>query len=216
VRQVRAYLHYDWEPQEIEEAAQDASVGLHFDNTIRFALLILNSRLADLDEKLEGILDHLTASQVNIRTQRCTPDRYSIAGTSSESAANSAAIAAIPSINATGVPLPGLVKTVTSSQDGWMTRLGLDQPLVDHLLERYRSMQHLFPFVRIQIEWSVSSMLESQPFLLLAAVTTAASQYPQLQGKLAEEIKSVVASRVLISGDNSLDLLNGLLVHLAW
>lgn len=59
-------------------------------------------------------------------------------------------------------------------------------------------------------------MLERRPCLLLAAVANAASHCAELQEKLAKELRDLLARQVMVEGDTNLDLLQGLLVHLAW
>jgi len=98
----------------------------------------------------------------------------------------------------------------------WASKLNLDLPYVDYLLERFRGTQAFFPFVIISTQWRASDMMVERPFLLLTAVASAADSSSQLQQSLAEEINETLARRVVVAGDNNLDLLQGLLVHLAW
>ena len=59
-------------------------------------------------------------------------------------------------------------------------------------------------------------MAVHRPFLLLAAVTAASSKYPQLQMAFNEDLKDTLGQRLISDGEKSLDLLQGLLVHLNW
>jgi len=59
-------------------------------------------------------------------------------------------------------------------------------------------------------------MMIERPFLLLTAVASAADSNSQLQQSLAEEINETLAGRIVVASENNLDLLQGLLVHLAW
>ncbi len=105
---------------------------------------------------------------------------------------------------------------LTATKKYWITKLGLSTGVLEHLLDEFRKMQLYFPFVVISDEWTALSMMVDRPFLLLAAVTNAASKYPQLQRALARELKEILADRVVVAGEKSLDLLQGLLVQLAW
>ena len=102
------------------------------------------------------------------------------------------------------------------AQDSWINKLDLDLAYINHLLQEFRKTQRFFPFVVIPAEWTVQSMVEERPFLLLAAITTVARETPPLQEVLADEIKAILAQRIVVNGENNLDLLQGLLVHLAW
>lgn len=77
-------------------------------------------------------------------------------------------------------------------------------------------MQHYFPFVVVPAEWTATSMLKSNSCLLLAAVTAASAYYPRLQQALAEEFHALIAREVLKIDGAKLDLLEGILVYLAW
>jgi hypothetical protein len=98
----------------------------------------------------------------------------------------------------------------------WADRLGLDRWLLGHLLQRYRMMQHRFPFVLIPEAWDLQSMLISRPVLLLAVVSSSACHYSQIQHILIKDLKDTLTRRVMIGGENSLELLQAFLVHLAW
>ena len=98
----------------------------------------------------------------------------------------------------------------------WADRLGLDWWLLAHLLQRYRTMQHHFPFVVIPEAWDFQHMLMSRPLLLLAVVSSSAYHYPRIQQVLIKDLKGTLTRRVMIGGENSLELLQAFLVHLAW
>jgi hypothetical protein len=94
--------------------------------------------------------------------------------------------------------------------------LHLSLEVLEHLLQEARTMQARFPFVVIEPGWAVSSMINERPALLLAAVTNASSKYPHLQKCLATALQETFAHRVVIAGDQNFDLLQGMLLHLAW
>ena len=98
----------------------------------------------------------------------------------------------------------------------WADRLGLDRWLLGHLLQRYRTMQHHFPFVVIPAAWSFQYMLISRPVLLLAVVSCSSCYYPRIQQALIKDLKDTLSRRVTIGGENSLELVQAILVHLAW
>lgn len=104
----------------------------------------------------------------------------------------------------------------TNIDNAWIANLGLGDVVLQHLLDIFRGMDYYFPFVIIPTSWTPASMAVDRPFLLLAAVTSAASRYHYLQQALIDELKEVLSRRVIMAGEKDLDLLQGLLVHLAW
>jgi hypothetical protein len=106
------------------------------------------------------------------------------------------------------------VSSVTDA--AWITDLGLSPVVLGHFLDRFRGMASYFPFVRIPDAWNAASMAEDHPFLLLAAVAAASSEYCHLQDALIRKFKESLSQRVIINGEKDMDLLQGLLVHLAW
>lgn len=106
--------------------------------------------------------------------------------------------------------------TGDAARPTWATKLDLDDAMLERLLERYQTMQHHFPFVRLPAECNVQSMLESRPYLLLAATANAASHCSDLQEKLAKELRDLFAQRIVVECETSLDVLQAMLVYLAW
>ncbi|EAA58577.1 hypothetical protein AN6759.2 [Aspergillus nidulans FGSC A4] len=109
-----------------------------------------------------------------------------------------------------------IFETPASAESSWITDLGLSLAVLEHLLDGFRSLARYFPFVIIPADWTVTYMAEDRPFLLLSAVACVASRFSNLQQALAEELKGTLSHRVVIAGEKGLDLLQGLLVHLAW
>ncbi|KAL4867741.1 hypothetical protein BDV12DRAFT_186432 [Aspergillus spectabilis] len=104
----------------------------------------------------------------------------------------------------------------TTMDTAWITDLGLGPVVLEHLLDKFHGMASYFPFVQLPYAWAAASMAEDRPFLLLAAVAAAASEYRHLQGALIRQFKESLSQRVIMAGEKNLDLLQGLLVHLAW
>lgn len=172
--------------------------------------LTRHSHLRDLATKLDGVLDHLAKPDGSKATSTF---KFSFSAGAGDTCGQS---------NGTDLsgPIPGFshktAGTTTSPCNDWPARLGLDQWLLAHLLQRYRTMQHHFPFVVVLESWDVPYMLRSQPTLFLAAAASAACHYPVVQQALNKELKETLARRVLVGGETSLELLQTLLVYLAW
>ncbi|KAJ6000316.1 hypothetical protein N7481_000725 [Penicillium waksmanii] len=118
--------------------------------------------------------------------------------------------------NATKDSLENPQNSSTATDTAWIADLGLGPVVIGHLLDRFRSMGSYFPFVRLSDAWTAASMAEDRPFLLLAAAAVASSNHCHLQDALIKQFKESLSQRVLIAGEQDLDLLQGLLVHIAW
>jgi hypothetical protein len=96
------------------------------------------------------------------------------------------------------------------------TGIEISAAVLQHLLDTFDRMIPYFPFVQLPGNLTVAAMVAERPFLLLAIATAAAFNYPQLQRTLEAELKEMLSRQVIIDGERSLDILQGLLVHLAW
>ncbi|KAF2188678.1 hypothetical protein K469DRAFT_724572 [Zopfia rhizophila CBS 207.26] len=83
------------------------------------------------------------------------------------------------------------------------------------LLESYRTMVDYFPFVTLPKECLCRDLIQARPMLMFAVLTVASFDSALLQLTLSREFRKVVMVKVM-SGDKSLDLLQGLLVFIAW
>jgi hypothetical protein len=73
-----------------------------------------------------------------------------------------------------------------------------------------------FPFVVIYSYETAEYLRREKPFLFLAILATASFADMPLQRLLGDETKRFIASHMVLNGDVSFDLLQGLLVYLAW
>jgi hypothetical protein len=92
---------------------------------------------------------------------------------------------------------------------------GLSIDAADESLKRFRAMASYFPFFVLPSHATVLTMCKEQPFALLAALA-AATPDKRLQKALGHKFKTCALHAVMIDNERSLDLLNGLLVYLAW
>jgi hypothetical protein len=77
-------------------------------------------------------------------------------------------------------------------------------------------MAEYFPFVQVPENATVTHLSEDKPFLLLAIFAVASSHEKALQKSLGDELRKALCSKVILYGEKSLDLLQGLLIYLAW
>jgi hypothetical protein len=73
-----------------------------------------------------------------------------------------------------------------------------------------------FPWVRLPKQTSLETLRRERPFLLLSVLTFAAHGDVQLQRQLEVDLKDSLMKKLVSHGEKSLDLLQGLLVYLAW
>lgn len=83
------------------------------------------------------------------------------------------------------------------------------------LLESYRAMADYFPFVTLPKEYFCRDLIQQRPIFLFAVLTVASHESAPLQAALSREFRKVIMVKVM-SGEKSLDLLQGLLVFIAW
>ena len=93
---------------------------------------------------------------------------------------------------------------------------GMSIDAADGYLLQFRNMSTYFPFVIIPNEATVLSMSQDRPFLCLAALAAATSSEKILQKSLEQSFRVAILQKIMLDGERNLDLLNGLLVYLAW
>ena len=86
----------------------------------------------------------------------------------------------------------------------------------DLCLASFREMNSYFPFVIISPRATVPSMVRESPFLLLAVLATASLANKSLQITLDKEFRAALSQEVIVRGEKSLNILQGLLVYIAW
>lgn len=110
--------------------------------------------------------------------------------------------------------------SVTETDDGdkdIIDRCLLDLEIAENYLELFKTiLTPHFPFVVIPHQISAIQLREEKPFLFLAIMSSASYENMPLQRLLGTEVKKAVASRIILNGEVSFDLLQGLLVFLAW
>lgn len=108
----------------------------------------------------------------------------------------------------------------TESDDGdkdIIDRGILSLDIAENYLETFKSiLTPHFPFVVIPSHVSAVQLRDEKPFLFLAVMSSASYDNMPLQRSLGAEVKRAVASRIILNGELSFDLLQGLLVFLAW
>jgi hypothetical protein len=84
------------------------------------------------------------------------------------------------------------------------------------LLRGYGTHAPNFPFIVFSPTVSLDFLRREKPFLLLSVLTMASTSNQVLQDLLEAELRETLGRKVIFNGEKSLDLLQGLLVYLAW
>uniref|UniRef100_A0A093UR65 Uncharacterized protein n=1 Tax=Talaromyces marneffei PM1 TaxID=1077442 RepID=A0A093UR65_TALMA len=86
---------------------------------------------------------------------------------------------------------------------------------VDTMVQSYQLKTAYFPFVSIPENITAETLCQKWPFLLLSILVISSADEPILQKALDERFRKVLATRVVMQGEKSLDYLHGLLVYLS-
>jgi hypothetical protein len=92
----------------------------------------------------------------------------------------------------------------------------LESREAEQMLIRFEKLNYQFPFVVLPEQWSYGTMFQERPFLSLGIFSVMSSTNLTLQRRLVQSFLKVLGERLIVNGEKSLDLLQGLLVYLAW
>lgn len=84
----------------------------------------------------------------------------------------------------------------------------------EELLQIYRDQSGNFPFVHVP--QSFAAFRREKPFLMLSVLAMASRNTRKLQELLEHRLREQLSQKVIMEGQKSMDLLQGLLVYLAW
>ncbi|KAM0160155.1 hypothetical protein ACHAQE_004770 [Botrytis cinerea] len=83
-------------------------------------------------------------------------------------------------------------------------------------LKEFASRASAFPFVLLPPRSSLESLRHERPILLLAILANTSQSNIPVQHLLETELRETIASRTIMHGEKSIDLLQGILLYLAW
>lgn len=85
----------------------------------------------------------------------------------------------------------------------------------EEALRRFQVQGSPFPFVVVP-GMSLDALRRHRPFLLLAILAMGTEMNETLQHKIERELKEALSRKLIVSAEKSLDLIQGILVYLAW
>lgn len=87
----------------------------------------------------------------------------------------------------------------------------------DRALNIYRSLYApYFPFVTIPVMATAYDFYEKTPFLFRTIVSVAAPQAPNAQSEFRDWFRRYIAEHLVMNNERRLEILQALLVHMAW
>jgi len=99
----------------------------------------------------------------------------------------------------------------------WISRLVKSDEDGEALLQKFRAeFSPFFPFVVVPPDATFLGLKGESPFVLLISLMVACRDDSELQNALAKKIREIISFAVLVKGDQSLDLLQGVMLFLAW
>lgn len=106
--------------------------------------------------------------------------------------------------------------TMKSNKKSHRKRPHLTMNQVNQMVQSFHHRNACFPFVALSEDATAETMCKEWPFLLLSILVVSSSGDPVLQRSLDERFRKVLATRIVMQGEKSLDYVRGILVYLAW
>lgn len=99
----------------------------------------------------------------------------------------------------------------------WISRLVKSDKEGELLLQKFRvEFSQFFPFVVVPPNKTFLDLKDESPFVLLVSLMVACRDDSTLQSAIAKKIREIMSFTVLVKGEQSLDLLQGVMLFLAW
>ncbi|KAJ9614190.1 hypothetical protein H2200_002326 [Cladophialophora chaetospira] len=167
-----------------------------------------SSRVTELEQKIEGILTRLSSGG-SAAEQPLTPitsvssNPYTFSGDTIFEVPFK-----LPSVRLTNVVLDGLQDVISK---GYVT---FEQAELS--LQAFQAQACNFPFVVVDPTIGLDILRRKRPFVLISILTFTASWNTALQKRLETELKESICKKIIMDGERSIDLLQGLLIYLNW
>ncbi|KAH8806171.1 hypothetical protein F5884DRAFT_470427 [Xylogone sp. PMI_703] len=191
-------------------------------------------RVQKLEEKLEGLIKELgqlhnqnsstlQTSSSSSSAQATSPEKLP-STTSQDVLSSSVSVpSATPNIKlptggsswSDAAPTPSLLHDDDSTDiiDRGILTLDYARTLLDTFNYSYAAF---FPFIVLPASTTVESLRREKPFLFLVIMAAAAFSNTPLQHFLGKEIQKQVAIKMIVCNERSLDMLQGLVIYLAY
>lgn len=175
-----------------------------------------------MEQKLDGIFAMLSASNHNLPIKDVNVPNAPCPTPSSASDRNDQFLVQQPHTAMSDVqsltsmaPIPSLWLKFDESQDV-IGRGIISYDKAEVLLRGYGTHAPNFPFIIISPTVSLDSLRREKPFLLLSILTMTSTSNLPIQDLLETELRETLGRKVIFNGEKSLDLLQGLMIYVAW
>ncbi|KAI4150897.1 MAG: hypothetical protein LQ340_003822 [Diploschistes diacapsis] len=176
------------------------------------------SRVAEVEKKLDNIYALLQANRHPESTNANTaqvPSPVSSADNSTGTL-NPFVLRAIPAQGQTLTPPASDCRGDLRRRLDVVDKGVLTVQEAEELLRVYQDVSRDYPFIYIDPTTSLETIRWEKPFLLLSVLVMTSQRARSLQVLLERELRDLLSMKVIVEGELSLDLLQGLLVYLAW
>lgn len=187
----------------------------------RIVKKVNSSRTAQLEEKLDDLVSILRASQHPGSQSGTSPpessdpaQRYPAITSRLDSLATAATATSNPGSSYSNCTFESPINPNLDINDGNVLPEPTDAE-AEVYLDKFRGWMKNFPFAVISPGLSASDLRRGRPFLWLCIMNTASMSMPQMI-MLKDRIRAEVAQKLVIEQEPSMDLLLGLIVHIAW
>ncbi|KAH6715454.1 hypothetical protein DL95DRAFT_460915 [Leptodontidium sp. 2 PMI_412] len=191
-------------------------------------------RVAEMEEKLEGLLALVAANAANQSGVNEAPAPAPASATQPPPVSHGLSTMSMPDTIITdftydtpsssshqseqSIPQqhPVFVYPIFDNLQDAISKGFISLSQAEDALRVYRSKQKAFPFVVLPPNISLDSLRRQRPFLFLAVICCATEHNYKLQQHIELELRENLSRRILVNGEKSLDLLQGILVYLTW
>lgn len=192
---------------------------------MRFCLFLFNRRVARIEERLDGLLATLANNETTTgEVIEQVPDlpTFSSLPTLGETnfgleESHEAALSLnyFDNSNMAGPFLHSLFPMM----GGFSDIISRDIVCLSHAeacVQYFQEQSATFPFVIAPQEWSLEFLRVQRPVLLLAIICMATRSNKGLQRQVEAELRETLSKRIIVKCEKSLDIIQAILVYLAW
>ena len=176
-----------------------------------------HTRVAEVEKKLDSIFNLLQANRASQTADDPSPMPESSSGSdrsNSRAMQSPLVVSASPSSMPSQQPSSGVgvVPPLEPAKGTWRDLISLER--AQELLNVYRRDWGCFPFVYVPPHVSAAIVGNERPFLFQAILYMASHYDLDTQVQLDNQLRDLLSSKVILSGEISFDVLQGLLVYL--
>ncbi|KUJ06341.1 uncharacterized protein LY89DRAFT_413077 [Mollisia scopiformis] len=181
-----------------------------------------SAQVAQLEKKLDSLVNLLTTPKDNVVPVFSSSDFPMVGQQRHDTSQDTDEELALGPGQSSQPVFQACASNTSHPSDDWDSEIdpfdfGLERQECAFLLLEFRTqMSPQFPFVVISPDATSESLLREKPMLWKAVMTAASYHKPIRQEAMGWKLMEDFSTRLLMKAEKSLDLLQALLVHLAW